>query len=343
MTKPIMKAAITDFLPTAGTTIPASFAIADLGCSCGPNTLFVVSDIISIIIDLCNATKHELPEFQVFLNDLPENDFNTLFSSFLPTFQAKLSEQMKSKYGALATLSCFFNGVPGSYYGRLFAQESLHFVHSSYCLMWRSQVPQGLEGNKGNIYIARSSPASVIRAFYEQFQRDFSTFLDCRGQELVVGGRMVLTILGRRSDDPSSDECCHHVNLLATVLNEMVSEGLIEEEKMDSFNIPYYTPSPKEVRWEVQKQGSFSVDSLEVSKVDWSVFDTSFDPNVVLKDREYGMTMCMRATAEPLLVGHFGGEVIDEVFKRYRAHLADHMSKQKTLFINVIVSLKKIT
>ncbi|KAI6692302.1 hypothetical protein NL676_020012 [Syzygium grande] len=311
MTKPMKVAAITALFSTTGATFPASLAIADLGCSCGPNTLLAVSDIISIMIDLCNATKHELPEFQVFLNDLPDNDFNTLFSNFLPTFQEKLIEQMKSKYG-VSTSSWFFNGVPGSFYGRLFARESLHFIHSSYSHHWLSKVPRGLEGNKGNIYIARSSPSSAIRAYSEQFQRDFSTFLECRGQELVVGGRMVLTLLGRRSDDPSSEECRQFWELLAIDLNEMVTEGLIEEEKLDSFNVPYYAPSPKEVQLEVQKQGSFSIDCLEVFEVNHGIFDTNFDPNVVSEEATCIIVGCLRAIAEPLLIGHFGEEIINE-------------------------------
>ncbi|KAK3418775.1 salicylate carboxymethyltransferase [Eucalyptus grandis] len=342
-TKPIMEAAVTALFSTAAATFPTSLAIADLGCSTGPNTLFAVSEIINIMSNLCKATKQELLEIQVFLNDLPGNDFNTIFSRFLPRFQEKLSEQMKSKNGAWATLSCFFNGVPGSFYGRLFPRESLHLIHSSYSLHWLSQVPRGLEGNKGNIYMSRSSPPSVLRAYYEQFQRDFSTFLECRGQEVVVGGRMLLTLQGRRSDDLSSEECCYIWELLAIALNEMVSEGLIEEEKVDSFNVPMYTPSPKEVRGEVQKQGSFSIDCLEVSEVNWSVLDTNFNTNVVLEDEGYNMAKCMRAVFEPLLVEHFGEEIIDEVFKRYRAQIVDAMSKEKTAFVNITILLKKIT
>lgn len=89
------------------------------------------------------------------------------------------------------------------------------------------QVPEGLENNKGNIYMASSSPKNVMRAYYEQFQKDFGYFLKCRSEELVAGGRMVLTFLGRSSQDPSSKEGCYIWELLATALNDMVLEVYI--------------------------------------------------------------------------------------------------------------------
>ena len=90
------------------------------------------------------------------------------------------------------------------------------------------EVPQGLESNKGNIYMASSSPPRVLKAYYEQFQRDFSMFLRCRSEELLEGGSMVLTFLGRRSDNPSSKECCYIWELLAVALNDMVAEVHIQ-------------------------------------------------------------------------------------------------------------------
>ncbi|KAF2302335.1 hypothetical protein GH714_034133 [Hevea brasiliensis] len=246
MTRPITEEAITDLY--CG-TFPKTLVIADLGCSSGPNTLFAVSEIIKVVEKLCGKLGRQSPEYQVFLNDLPGNDFNTIFRS-LPGFQERMKKQAEAVTGP-----CFFNGVPGSFHGRLFPSNSLHFVHS-YSLQWLSQVPEGLEDNKGNIYMASGSPPSVLKAYYLQFQKDFSLFLNCRFNELVVGGRMVLTFLGRRSPDPSSKECCYIWELLAMVLNEMVLEGIIEEEKFDSFNIPQYTPSPFEVQSEIEKEGS---------------------------------------------------------------------------------------
>ena len=89
-------------------------------------------------------------------------------------------------------------------------------------------MPDGVENNKGNIYMASTSPPNVLKAYYEQFQRDFSFFLKCRAEEMVEGGRMVLTFLGRKSDDPSSKECCYIWELLAVALSDMVLEVHIQ-------------------------------------------------------------------------------------------------------------------
>ncbi|KAJ9172751.1 hypothetical protein P3X46_015961 [Hevea brasiliensis] len=334
MTRPITEEAITDLY--CG-TFPKTLVIADLGCSSGPNTLFAVSEIIKVVEKLCGKLGRQSPEYQVFLNDLPGNDFNTIFRS-LPGFQERMKKQAEAVTGP-----CFFNGVPGSFHGRLFPSNSLHFVHSSYSLQWLSQVPEGLEDNKGNIYMASGSPPSVLKAYYLQFQKDFSLFLNCRFNELVLGGRMVLTFLGRRSPDPSSKECCYIWELLAMVLNEMVLEGIIEEEKFDSFNIPQYTPSPFEVQSEIEKEGSFIIDRLEVSAVNWDAYHNEFNLADAFKDGGYNVAKCMRAVAEPLLVGHFGfsDAIIEDIFRQYRVLVADRMAREKTEFVNVIVAMTK--
>ncbi|CAN0861660.1 Salicylate carboxymethyltransferase [Linum grandiflorum] len=245
----------------------------------------------------------------------------------------------KSNSGEKQTVVPFINGVPGTFYGRLFPLNSIHFVHSSYSLQWLSQVPEGVEeDNVGNIYMASSSPRSVLDAYYGQFQSDFSLFLRCRAQELVTGGRMVLTFLGRKSEEPSSKECCFIWELMSMALNQMASEGLVDYDKLAKFNIPQYTPSPAEVEAEVKKEGSFIVNRLAVTKVRWD----GYDEDDAQKDGGYTVAACMRAVAEPLLVSQFGeGEVIDEVFRRYRAIVSERMANEKTEFVNVTVSLTK--
>ncbi|KAB1201918.1 Salicylate carboxymethyltransferase [Morella rubra] len=105
---------------------------------------------------------------------------------------------------------------------------------------------------------------------------------------------------------------------------------------MDSFNIPQYSPSPSELRLEVQKEGSFSIVRLEVSEVNSSAYNDEFS-----SADAYNVAQCVRAVAEPLLVGHFGDAIIEEVFRRYREILSDRISKENAQFINVAISMAK--
>ncbi|KAL0289028.1 UNVERIFIED_CONTAM: Salicylate carboxymethyltransferase [Sesamum calycinum] len=218
MSKPMIEEAITELYKNM---VPKTLCIADLGCSAGPNTLFAASEVVRTVSKLCQKLEHQAaPDFQIYLNDLPGNDFNSLFRVFLSRFQSELRQEMRPGFG-----QCFVYGAPGSFYGRLFAAKSLHFVHSSSSLMWLSKVPGGVEMNKDNIYMASTSPRSVIDAYYEQFQEDFSTFLRCRAEEVVGGGRMVLSMFGRISEEASSVEGSYAWELLAMAIKEMVSES----------------------------------------------------------------------------------------------------------------------
>ncbi|XXG84513.1 hypothetical protein AAC387_Pa10g2015 [Persea americana] len=326
-------------------TFPKNFlGIADLGCSSGPNTLLVVSNIINTIAHKCRQHSHPLPELLVFFNDLPGNDFNSIFKS-LTTFHQKLKEDNGEDFGP-----CFIGGVPGSFYGRLFPSRTLHFIHSSYSLMWLSQVPPELDSeagnmsNRGNIYMAESSPPGVFRAYLEQFQKDFFLFLRSRSEEMVTGGRMVITLLGRASADPSSRECCYIWELLAKALNDMVSQGLIKEDKLDSFNVPQYTPSPPEVEALIKLEGSFIIHRLETYAVSWDPDqDKTIHQSLGFDQLKTGEKVAkyMRAVAEPLLTSHFGEAIIDDLFERYKDIVSEYMEREDAKFINLVSSIER--
>ncbi|XP_047323371.1 salicylate carboxymethyltransferase-like [Impatiens glandulifera] len=333
ITMPVIQAAIINMYCNMSSLVTKTLRIADLGCSSGPNTLFVVSELVRTIYETCEISERQSPEFQIYLNDLPGNDFNTIFKS-LQGYLEKMVQNMGTGLGP-----CFFMGTPGSFYGRLFPSQSLHFVHSSYSLMWLSQVPQGIENNKGNIYMGSTSPPNVFEAYYKQFQSDFSHFLRCRSEELVPGGRMALTILGKKSEDRFNSDGYYIWELLAMALNEMVSEEIIEEAEMDKFNIPQYPPSAGEVKLEVEKEGSFIIDYLEVSQVEWNACEWGVSTNN--HNVGYDLAQCMRAVAEPMLASHFGESIIDEIFRRYGNILCDRIAKENPKFYNVTVVMVK--
>ncbi|XP_011100460.1 salicylate carboxymethyltransferase isoform X1 [Sesamum indicum] len=313
--------------------VPKTMCIADLGSSAGPNTLFAASEVVRTVGKLRQKLEHRAAlDFQIYLNDLPGNDFNSLFRVFLPRFQSELRREMPPGSG-----QCFVYGAPGSFYGRLFAAKSLHFVHSSTSLMWLSKVPAGVGLNKENICVSSTSPKTVINAYYKQFQGDFSTFLRCRSEEVVGGGRMVLSMLGRKSEEASSQDGCYIWELLAMAIKEMVSQGLIEENKLHTFHIPYFTPSPAEVAAEVEKEGSFALNAVEVSEISWAACSNS----PLHSENAWHMASCLRSVAEPLLVEQFGEVLIDELFENYRKILSHRMSVEDNKFVNVSVSMTR--
>ncbi|CAB4320481.1 unnamed protein product [Prunus armeniaca] len=335
MVKPIVGASIEELCCTL---FPECLKVADLGCSSGPNTLLVVSDIIDSIHTTYQKLNRPPPSLQAFLNDLPGNDFNTVFRS-LPSFYKKLDEEHEKKFG-----SCFIAGMPGSFYGRLFPNNSLH---------WISEVPKGLvteegEGlNKGNIYIAKTSPPAVFKQYLEQFKRDFTVFLRSRAEELVPGGSMVLTTLGSsKSDDP---RCIWE--FVGMKLNDMVLDylemyismnyqGLIGEEKLDAFNMPFYTPTTKEIEEVIQAEGSFTLQNLEVFKNDWDSYIKQANSGLDKKTRAAIFATHIRAVAEPILVSQFGEEAMDDLFRRFEDVL-DHMERENRQYIILVISLTK--
>ncbi|XP_009800984.1 putative jasmonic acid carboxyl methyltransferase 2 [Nicotiana tabacum] len=331
--------------------IPESIGIADLGCSSGPNTLMVVTEVINIMDATCRKSGSSLPELRISLNDLPGNDFNDLFRS-LPEFYRKVKEEKGSE-------NCYVAGVPGSFYGRLFPLKSMHFFHSSSSLHWLSQVPLGLGTeartalNKGKLYISNTSPSEVITKYMSQFQNDFSLFLQSRSPEMVPGGRMLLSLMGRSSIDPTAEDGCYYQwELLAHALSILVSKGLVEEEKVDSFNAPYYAPCPEEVTIAVEKEGSFVINRLEAFEVEW---DASISLNSTLCDSDdKNGQLCMksassgqqvaktiRAVVESMVGSHFGNEIMDDLFKVYSDLVDDYIYKNRAVYINLVVSLTR--
>ncbi|KAL2330223.1 hypothetical protein Fmac_017804 [Flemingia macrophylla] len=308
--------------------------VADLGCSAGPNTLLFISNIVDIVNTTCTHLNREPPTFQFYLNDLFGNDFNTIFKS-LSDFYKRLEEQ-GHKLG-----SCFINATPGSFYGRLFPCNSINFFHSANSLHWLSQDPlleltsEEKSLNKGNCYIVSTSPPTIYNAYVKQFQKDFELFLKSRSEELVSGGAMVLVFLGK-SNTPRITGW----EIISLILNDMFLEGLIEEAKLDSFNIPVFEPTIEEIRHVIKEEGSFYLQRLELCTIPWN--ECTNEDNDTNNIRAKVMAKHARAIMEPLLSANFGGQVISEVFVRYQKKIVQLMEVEKLESSTFIISMTKI-
>ncbi|KAK1355345.1 SABATH methyltransferase 24 [Heracleum sosnowskyi] len=312
------------------------FKLADLGCSSGPNAFLFVANIVNIVHAVCRENNLKAPdEFQVFLNDLPTNDFNTLLK-MTPQVHSKL----ENENGFEKNVKYFISGVAGSFYTRLFPSKSLHFIHSSSSVQWLSRVPDNLlDYNKGNIHMANSSPRSVYEAYLAQFRKDFTTFLHLRSEEIIPNGRMVLTLPGRSSVDHTIKDCCFMFQLLAKSLVDMSAEGLICKEDITSFNLPFYTPCTDELKEIIESDSSFSIDGFETSEVKW---DMREEDEIMKSGDSSGkfIARTLRAITESMIASHFGSTYMDEIFERCAMLVTEHLCRVKTenLF-NIVISL----
>ncbi|KAL8200427.1 hypothetical protein R6Q57_011766 [Mikania cordata] len=346
-TKGVIEQAISDLCHTRNNVkYPKTLVMADLGCSSGPNTLLVGSMVINAVANTSFKMGLKSPDIQINLNDLPTSDFNSVFIALQELQQYSTNGQFMDIH---AQPTCYFTGVPGSFFGRLFPMKSLNFVHSSYSLQWLSQLPELEEINKGNIYLSSTTPESVSRAYFEQFQTDFMGFLRCRSEEMMGGGRMVLTLAGRTTDDAREDESYHLWRPLAMALQDMVFEGLVEEEKFDSFNLPQYTASPTEIMDLVKMEGSFVLDHLEIFDVNWEAWKREKNDNDASELKQlsddhgvgHGVSKAIRAGIEPLVANHFGEAILDDVFKRYGQIITATSSKDTQKLVSITISLTR--
>jgi jasmonate O-methyltransferase len=116
----------------------------------------------------------------------------------------------------------------------------------------------------------------------------------------------------------------------------------VEKEKLDSFNLPYYAPSVKEVKALINKNGLFEIEHIKLFESNWDPQDDT-EGDVVRDCASSGANVakCIRAVLEPLIADHFGEDIIEELFMVYATIVAKHLEKGKAKYPIITVSLKK--
>ncbi|KAK9700037.1 hypothetical protein RND81_08G212900 [Saponaria officinalis] len=221
--KPLLETAIKSIMISTDDMKPCKILnVADLGCGVGPTPISSISTVTKLVHKICKEMKYnddEMPQIQMFMSDLPSNDFNLLFRDVRNLHDGRNQNGKPS---------CFVMGAPGSFYGRLFPRNSLQLVLSNYALHWLSQVPKGLM-NKGKLVASETSEAKVIKAYNAQFEQDFREFLNNRSHEVVANGYMLLATLCRPSIKPLESRL---LRFLSLALASLVSKSEAEEPEL---------------------------------------------------------------------------------------------------------------
>lgn len=95
----------------------------------------------------------------------------------------------------------------------------------------------------------------------------------------------------------------------------------------------------------IEKEGSFSIDRLEISAIDWeggSISEETYDlvrskPEALASGRRVANTV--RAVVEPMLEHKFGENVMDELFERYAKIVGEYFYVSLPRYAIVNVSL----
>ncbi|CAM6098413.1 unnamed protein product [Calypogeia fissa] len=286
-------------LPSEGRPV----IVADLGSSSGPNA---VNNVVLIVEKL----RHRLPqnaEFQAFFNDLPSTDFNTLFQHICKDPRAK---------------NVFATGLPGSFYGRLFPQSSVHVFHTASCLHWLSEIPHGVlskdfsaNGRANPPTKHPPSPLAMQAPFKEQAALDLKNFLLARAAELVPGGLLFMLFGGRLPSEPKNPGDKLWVEL-HEIFSDLVQEGLLTQQQQDTFRFPVYHRRTEDLREAIASCTSlFSVLTAKMHEHENNVnklFPTSKPSEIAKK-----IMTSHKAVFNSIFEAHIGKEVTEIFWKRY--------------------------
>ncbi|XP_073308804.1 indole-3-acetate O-methyltransferase 1-like [Primulina huaijiensis] len=319
----------------------SSFVVADLGCSCGSNTIYMVDAIIKHMSKRYEEMGDGMPEFSAFFSDLPSNDFNTLFQLLPPYGGVSMEECLASD----TCRSYFAAGVPGSFYRRLFPAKFVDVFYSAFSLHWLSQVPdvvldkRSTAYNKGRIFIHGANESTAV-AYKKQFQTDLAAFLSSRSREMKRGGAMFLVCLGRTCPDPTDQGGAGLLfgSHFQDAWDDLVQEGLISSEKRDNFNIPVYAPSLEDFKEVVEADGSFSINKLQVFKGGSPLVVNHPDD-----EAEIGRALAnsCRSVSGVLVDAHIGDKLSDELFSRVASRATSHANEllDQLQFFHIVASL----
>lgn len=294
--------------------------IADLGCATGMNTISEVDFVVKTLKSMCADRCLALPEVQVFFNDLPSNDFNGLFML--------LNKQ---------NLDYFATGVPRSFYNVLFPRGSIHICFSIMALHWLSRVPAAVEQegssayNRGNVWI-NGNRAEIAKAYAEQSQKDLRQFFGARAHEMASGGVMFLCAMGRPNSAPPEHQVSPEGEYCGAdfeaAWEDLISEGIVEAESRDSFNLPWYFPNAEEVRKGIEATSAFEIRGLEARSGVCCMLEEDFK-DWIRDAQSFGnrKSNLVRSFVGSLVEQKIGSEKADELFHRLESRSGEFLKK----------------
>ena len=106
--------------------------------------------------------------------------------------------------------------------------------------------------------------------------------------------------------------------------------------------MPYYAPSIDEVTQLIKKNDLFDIEGIRLLESNWDAHDDSDGDTVPdCSSSAENIAKIIRAGIEPLIINHFGEDILDELFMAYTSILEKDLEKGKAMCPVIVVMLKK--
>ena len=295
---------------------PQPVTVLDLGSSEGRNAVQAMGRIVAGI------RRRSRQPVQTIYSDLASNNFNQLFANLKAARRTGLSPE--AVYPA---------AVGGSFYGPLRPPGSVHLATCFNSIQWLDQLPpvplaDDVVYRRPHRHRPGRSPSSkVTAAFRRQAEQDLVRFLQCRAQELVPGGKLLLASPGDTAQARVSDG-------LGDVLNDacldLVAVGRLTQEEYERLTMPCYWRTVAELlaplaRADSPLRGTFAVERVEALEAP-TPFSVEFRRGGDVAAYATAYTGFLRAISEPVVRAALNqrdreAATIDRLYERVRARL----------------------
>jgi hypothetical protein len=315
---------------------PQAVTVLDLGSSEGHNAVQVMQ---SIVKGLRRRTRRPV---QTIYSDLASNNFNQLF--------ANLERALPAGHSPAGV---FASAVGGSFYGPLLPPGTVHLATSFNSVQWLDQLP-AVPMPDAVAYRRPHPPRpghvvsrQVTAAFQRQAEQDLVRFLECRAQELVPGGKLLVASPG------DTDQACI-ADGLADLLNDacldLVASGQLEREEYERLTMPVYFRTVEELLAPLERKdspvrGAFTVDRAQALEVP-APFAVEFRRGGDAAAYAAAYTGFMRAVTEPVVRAALKeperkAATVDTLYDRVQARLLNEPERYSWRYIVVAVLLTR--
>jgi hypothetical protein len=246
--------------------------IADFGSSQGLNSIYAIKAIINYL----QKTNKYIKEPFIVHNDLPTNDWKSLFQLLIED----------NSYKGVAS--------GRSFYEQCLPNNSLQIGYSSTALHWLSEKPCNVSNH---CYIGLSEDFKEREAIKHQAYLDYCQFLQHRSHELVPGGVLILTIMGTNEQGETGFEG------LKQILYECAQLLPLTSEELSDFTLPFYCRSYEEcIDEKVFIQYSFELIKSKLASTSSPVFKQLKEEQISLDEFARSISLYVQGWSESILL-----------------------------------------